>query len=233
MIVFLLSAKLGYAQSLKSEDAEEAYIEALNKTKKNYRIALAKELETSDVVSLHQIKFDCAIKGDNFFDELKDNTLSKKNLAGEDKLKLVKLLQKELLRSEYLETSYKFFPSHGVLFYKNSRLLFEATFCPKSSLFYMKYPDGSREVLRFSKDLQTLMNKMLPVPEEEKARYSKWVEKLIVDMGSGEKIRNRQTEISDLQAKLSTEDAKLRFLMHELFERDRKKKGLQNGPFDE
>lgn len=181
-LVFLSSSS--FAQGPSPKDRYDSRIEA---AQREYRKEVAQQIRSAMSVDLLLLRFDDVKEPDPFNDDESRfriapygatcGIISKTKLNAAECKALLDALAIQIEKQEHSGGAMCHYPVHGIRVYsavtddtENNNEIYSGSFCWVCKNFGFEYPD-SAEWLDTSSNLHEVVNKLLPVPEEELRRF--------------------------------------------------------------
>jgi len=175
-----------YAADNGPADFEGAYFQAVQKAKAEYREAFAASLNKATKAEIYLLDFEVQHHdpGDiqwqihppkDQFPIAKGKTcriLKQRILTEEELKKLLPSLQATVGIKGNGGGAMCHFPIHGLRLWVGDHLVLETNICWSCHNLYLQYPDYTMDVIGvWNKTLEEIMKGLMPVPEEELARF--------------------------------------------------------------
>ena len=189
--MFLVMLMLGSAVTRgQSNTAEANYLRSVDDARDSYRAAIATRIRTAKSVELFLLKFDGMEATSDIDDSeerfdvepyLKSTPILKRQRLNTDEAKqVVDVIAKQLEIRDLGGGAMCHFPVHGIRIYAEpfgehgieTEPMFSSTFCWGCSNFTFSYP-GSSGWLAVNDEMQQLMTKLLPIPQDERDRFNR------------------------------------------------------------
>ena len=177
--------------SAQEKSPDEVYLKQVEKARIAYRVALAEQIRQAKVVDVFLLRFD-DLRDDRASDDPESrfaiapykkttSMISRKRLNSSQAKELLHALAKQFEKPEHFDQYMCHVPVHGVCIYSDedsgipfdSKLVYSGSFSWICRTFGFTYPDDGTEWLDTSRDLETVFNKLLPIPKEELERLEK------------------------------------------------------------
>lgn len=173
-------AKVSESISAIRSDAESKRFEDIDKAQKAFRVAVAKTFQFADRVEVFLLDYsigeDAAYKpkdGEEAFPirpyNKETKILKTRKVHAKEISKWCGAIAKTITTEKGGGGALCHYPIHGLRIYARNELLFETSICWHCSNYY--FEDGWEGLTEDAKDLKTLLDDFMPVPEKEKARF--------------------------------------------------------------
>ena len=168
------------------KDPKEVYQSRIEAARKEYRVAIAKQIRAAKSLDICLLRFDVegpdGSSGGYAADEDRlvfgYEVLSTRKLKQADAKRLLELLATQIEKPKHTGGAYCHLPIHGIHVYRNGNVherhtVFSGTFCWTCENLVFRYPDGSTQRLDPNKELETLCKELMPIPADELKRFRK------------------------------------------------------------
>jgi hypothetical protein len=173
----------------KIEAIDRSFIDGLFKLQAAYRKSLAGVLASADKVEVFLLDFEMQ-DADAYrvvgWDSLppaffpippygsKSKILQQKTLSPDQIQKLLPVLQENVGVEANHGGAFCHYPIHGVRLWSGEKLVFQSSFCWACQNFYVMYPDRDAGWVGVStKELEKVMEELMPIPQKELERFRK------------------------------------------------------------